>query len=205
MTRQDGAAPIGSSIDSQLGWSTLSSRAWPLSGALAEIGGQGFGGIDLGALPGVGDHVPPPLPCDLVDVLADQILASGSAVRLINADLAGTNEPGRVAAEIPRRLRTLVDPARRLARRPSWWPVVARAPNCAPDRPTPSRRWLAPSPPPPSSPAAPASTSSMSTSPTMCRAKSTSATGRSTSPAITVELETRYITNGPRPPLAPPN
>ncbi len=146
MTTQDGAAPIGSSIDSQLGWSTISFRAWPLSGALAEIGGQGFGGIDLGALQGVGDHVPPPLPRDLVDVPADQTLASGSAVRLINADLAGTNEPGRVAAEIPRRIRTLVDPAGRLARRPSCWPVVARAPNCAPDCPAPSRRWLARSP-----------------------------------------------------------
>ena len=215
MTTQDGAAPTESSIDSQLGWSTSSFRAWPLSGALAEIGGQGFGGIDLGALPVVGDHVPPPLPCDLVDVLTDQTVTSGSAVRLIDAHLAGT-QPGRVAAEIPRRLQTLVDPARRLAPRPSCWPVVARAPNCAPDRPAPSPRWFAPSPPPSSS-AAPAITSSMSPSPTLCRAKPTSATGRSTSPAvskrrptpaspaITVKLETRYITNGPRLPLAPPD
>ena len=100
MTTQDGAAPTESSIDSQLGWSTSSFRAWPLSGALAEIGGQGFGGIDLGALPVVCDHVPPPLPCDLVDVLTDQTVTSGSAVRLIDAHLAGT-QPGRVAAEIP--------------------------------------------------------------------------------------------------------
>ena len=113
----------------------------------------------------------PRCPAISLTLLADQTLTSGSAVRLINADLAGTNDTGRVAAEIPRRLRTLVDPAGRLARRPSCWPVVARAPNCAPDCPAPSRRWLAPHRP--SSSAAPAITSSMSPSPTLCRAKST--------------------------------
>ena len=59
--------------------------------------------IDLGALPGVCDHVPTPLPPELVDALADQILASGVAVRLINADVAGMNDPGLDAAEIQRR------------------------------------------------------------------------------------------------------
>ena len=109
MTTQDGAAQLGSSIDSRLGCSTISFRAWTLPGALADISGQGFGEIDLGALPGVCDHVPTPLPPELVDVLAEQILASGLAVRLINADVAGMNDPGLDAAEIQRRLRTLVD------------------------------------------------------------------------------------------------
>ena len=109
MTTQDGAAQPGSSIDSRLGCSTISFRAWTLPGALADISGQGFGEIDLGALPGVCDHVPTPLPAELVDVLAEQILASGLAVRLINADVAEMNDPGLDAAEIQRRLRTLVD------------------------------------------------------------------------------------------------
>ena len=76
---------------------------------MAEISGQGFGEIDLGALPGVCDHVPTPLPPELVDVLAEQILASGLAVRLINADVAEMDDPDLDAAEMQRRLRTLVD------------------------------------------------------------------------------------------------
>jgi sugar phosphate isomerase/epimerase len=109
MTTQDVAAQLGSSIDSRLGCSTISFRAWTLPGALADISGQGFGEIDLGALPGGCDHVPTPVPPELVDLLADQMLASGLAVRLINADVAGMNDPGRDAAEMQRRLRTLVD------------------------------------------------------------------------------------------------
>lgn len=103
MTTQNAAAQLGSSIDSRLGCSTISFRASALPGALAEISGQGFGEIDLGALPGVCDHVPTPLPAELVDALAEQILASGSAVRLINADVAEMNDPGLDAAEIQRR------------------------------------------------------------------------------------------------------
>ena len=149
MTTQDVAAQPGSSIDSRLGCSTISFRAWTLPGALADISGQGFGEIDLGALPGVCDHVPTPLPPELVDVLAEQILASGLAVKLITADVAEMNDPGLDAAEIQRRL---ADPGR--PGRGGWyvddqWPVVARAPNCAPNCPAPSRRWLAPSPRPP--------------------------------------------------------
>ena len=89
MTTQDVAAQPGSSIDSRLGCSTISFRTWTLPGALAEISGQGFDEIDLGALPGVCDHVPTPLPPELVDALAEQILASGLVVRLINADRDG--------------------------------------------------------------------------------------------------------------------
>jgi hypothetical protein len=109
MTTQDGAAQLGSSIDPRLGCSTISFRAWTLPEALAEISGLGFTEIDLGALPGVCDHVPTPLPAELVDELAEQILASGLSVRLINADVAQMDDPDLDAAEMQRRLRTLVD------------------------------------------------------------------------------------------------
>jgi sugar phosphate isomerase/epimerase len=96
-------------IDSRLGCSTISFRRWPLPGALAEIKAQGFGETDLGSLPGVCDHGPIPLPADHVDELAEQILDSGVTVRLINADVADMDDPDLDAAEMQRRLRTLVD------------------------------------------------------------------------------------------------
>lgn len=100
---------IDMTIDPRLGCSTISFRRWPLSGALAEIKAQGFGETDLGSLPGVCDHVPIPLPADRVDALAGQILDSGVAVRLINADVADMDDPDLDAAVMQRRLRTLVD------------------------------------------------------------------------------------------------
>jgi sugar phosphate isomerase/epimerase len=96
-------------IDSRLGCSTISFRRWPLPEALAEISGQGFGETDLGSLPGVCDHVPIPLPADRVDALAEQIVDSGVAVRLINADVADMDDPDLDASEMQRRLRTLVE------------------------------------------------------------------------------------------------
>jgi sugar phosphate isomerase/epimerase len=99
-------------IDSRLGCSTISFRAWPLPEALAEIKSQGFCETDLGSLPGVCDHVPIPLPADRVDALAEQILDGDVAVRLINADVADLDDPDLDAAEMQRRLRTLVDLAR---------------------------------------------------------------------------------------------
>ena len=96
-------------IDSRLGCSTISFRRWPLPGALAEIKAQGFGETDLGSLPGVCDHVPIPLPADRVEALAEQILDSEVAVRLINADVADMDDPDLDAAEMRSRLRTLVD------------------------------------------------------------------------------------------------
>jgi sugar phosphate isomerase/epimerase len=96
-------------IDSRLGCSTISFRRWPLPGALAEIKAQGFGETDLGSLPGVCDHVPIPLPADRVDGLAEQIIDSGVTVRLINADVADMDDPDLDAAEMQRRLQTLVE------------------------------------------------------------------------------------------------
>src|SRR5688572_15040608 len=109
MTTQDPAGQSESSIDSRLGCSTISFRRWPLPGALAEIKAQGFAETDLGSLPGVCDHVPIPLPADRVDALAEQILDSGVTVRLINADVADMDDPDLDAAEMQRRLLTLVD------------------------------------------------------------------------------------------------
>jgi sugar phosphate isomerase/epimerase len=109
MTTQDPPEQSESSIDSRLGCSNISFRRWPLSGALAQIKGQGFGETDLGSLPGVCDHVPIPLPADRVDELAEQILDSRVTVRLINADVADMDDPDLDAAEMQRRLRTLVE------------------------------------------------------------------------------------------------
>jgi sugar phosphate isomerase/epimerase len=101
--------PGQSPIDSRVGCSTISFRRWSLSGALAEIRGQGFAETDLGSLPGVCDHVPIPLPADRIDEIAEQILDSGVTVRLINADVADMDDPDLDAAEMEGRLRTLVD------------------------------------------------------------------------------------------------
>jgi sugar phosphate isomerase/epimerase len=109
MSTQAPPGPSGSSIDSRLGCSTISFRSWSLPAALAEIKAQGFGETDLGSLPGVCDHVPIPLPADRVDVLAEQIIDSGVAVRLINADVADMDDPDLGATRIQRSLRTLVD------------------------------------------------------------------------------------------------
>ena len=84
----DHPAPPGGAIDGRLGCSTISFRLLPLPSALSQITGQGFGETGLGALPGICDHVPVPLPTDLVDVLAEQVVASGVAVRVIKVDFA---------------------------------------------------------------------------------------------------------------------
>lgn len=107
MTTTDAVAPLPS-IDARLGCSTISFRALPLPAALEQITGQGFGETDLGALPGICDHVPIPLSPDLVDVLAEQITGSGVAVRLINADVGDMDDPGLDAAELGRRLDGLI-------------------------------------------------------------------------------------------------
>jgi sugar phosphate isomerase/epimerase len=112
MTTHDAAAPARSSIDSRLGCSTISFRRWPLPGALAQISAQGFGETDLGALPGVCDHVPTPLPANLVEVIAGQVRDSGVTVRLINADVADMDDPDLDTPALRRRLHTLIDLAR---------------------------------------------------------------------------------------------
>ena len=67
------------SISDRLGCSTISFRHLPLPEALAAIAELGFGEIDLGALPGVCDHVPYVLDRAAVADVAGQVTASGPA------------------------------------------------------------------------------------------------------------------------------
>jgi sugar phosphate isomerase/epimerase len=86
-----------------VGCSTISFRALPLPVALDVIAEIGFAEIDLGALPGVCDHVPRDLTGDAVASLAAQVAASGLAVRSVNADIGDLNAEldanGRLARE----------------------------------------------------------------------------------------------------------
>jgi sugar phosphate isomerase/epimerase len=79
--------------DSRLGCSTISFRHQPLPAALATIAGLGFSEIDLGALPGVCDHVPYVLDMAAVEDVARTVIASGLRVRSINGDIGDLNVP----------------------------------------------------------------------------------------------------------------
>ncbi len=80
-------------FDSRLGCSTISFRHQPLPEALATIAGLGFCEIDLGALPGVCDHVPYVLDMSAVEDVARTVIASGLQVRSINGDIGDLNVP----------------------------------------------------------------------------------------------------------------
>jgi sugar phosphate isomerase/epimerase len=80
-------------IHSRLGCSTISFRHLDLDAALATITDLGFAEIDLGALPGVCDHVPYVLDAAAVDAVAAAVQASGLRVRSINGDIGDLNEP----------------------------------------------------------------------------------------------------------------
>ncbi len=80
-------------FDHRLGCSTISFRHLELPAALATIADLGFGEIDLGALPGVCDHVPYVLDDDAVRTVADTVVASGLTVRSINGDIGDLNTP----------------------------------------------------------------------------------------------------------------
>ncbi|WP_344809734.1 sugar phosphate isomerase/epimerase family protein [Microlunatus ginsengisoli] len=73
--------------------STITLRHLPLGEALAEIGALGFAEIDLGALPGVCNHVPYVLDDAAVAEVAATVRASGLAVRSVNADVGDLNRP----------------------------------------------------------------------------------------------------------------
>ncbi|MGC7097303.1 sugar phosphate isomerase/epimerase family protein [Amycolatopsis lurida] len=75
------------------GCSTISFRHLPLAAALAIIAECGFGEIDLGALPGVCDHVPYDLTDDAVREVAARVAASGLRVRSVNGDIGDLNRP----------------------------------------------------------------------------------------------------------------
>lgn len=81
--------------------STITLRHLPLEQALATITSLGFEVIDLGALPGVCDHVPYVLDEAAVEQVAATVNASGLAVRSINADVGDLNavlDDGALAA-----------------------------------------------------------------------------------------------------------
>jgi sugar phosphate isomerase/epimerase len=76
---------------SRLGCSSISFRHQDLPTALRTIAGLGFGEIDLGALPGVCDHVPYELDADAVLAVAADVAASGLRVRSVNGDIGDLN------------------------------------------------------------------------------------------------------------------
>lgn len=75
----------------RLGCSTISFRHQDLQNALATIAGLGFTEIDLGALPGVCDHVPYVLDETALADVAGTVAASGLTVRSINGDIGDLN------------------------------------------------------------------------------------------------------------------
>ena len=77
----------------RLGCSTISFRHLALDEALAQIAELGFSTIDLGALPGVCDHVPYVLDAWAVNAVAATVTASGLQVRSINSDIGDLNRP----------------------------------------------------------------------------------------------------------------
>ncbi|MFF5986719.1 sugar phosphate isomerase/epimerase family protein [Prauserella flavalba] len=93
------------------GCSTISFRHLPLTAALDVIAECGFGEIDLGALPGVCDHVPYDLTDEAVREVAARVRASGLTVRSVNGDVGDLNRPVDDAGQRERdtHLRRLLD------------------------------------------------------------------------------------------------
>ena len=79
--------------DRRLGCSTISFRHLDLEMALTWINQLGFPGIDLGALPGVCDHVPYRLDANAVASVIATVRSSRLQVRSINGDIGDLNLP----------------------------------------------------------------------------------------------------------------
>ncbi|SDM05173.1 sugar phosphate isomerase/epimerase [Arthrobacter sp. ok362] len=75
----------------RLGCSSISFRHQDLPEALRTIAGLGFEEIDLGALPGVCDHVPYDLDAEAVATVTAEVVASGLRVRSVNGDIGDLN------------------------------------------------------------------------------------------------------------------
>ncbi len=99
------------SISDRLGCSTISFRHLPLAQALDVITELGFGEIDLGALPGVCDHVPYVLDPAAVTDVAGAVNASELSVRSVNGDVGDLNviADGAAQAERSEHLDRLLD------------------------------------------------------------------------------------------------
>jgi sugar phosphate isomerase/epimerase len=82
--------------------SSITLRHLPLEEALDVIAGLGFTGIDLGALPGVCDHVPYELTSQAVTEVANVVRRSDLTVRSVNADVGDLNRPLDAAAAADR-------------------------------------------------------------------------------------------------------
>ena len=76
---------------SRLGCSSISFRHQELAPALRTMKELGFEEIDLGALPGVCDHVPYSLDPAAVAAVAAEVSASGLRVRSVNGDIGDLN------------------------------------------------------------------------------------------------------------------
>lgn len=73
--------------------STITLRHRPLSEALATIDSLGFGAVDLGALPGVCNHVPEELTSEAVAGVGREFTRYPLQVVSVNADIGDLNEP----------------------------------------------------------------------------------------------------------------
>lgn len=80
-------------IDPRVICSSISFRRLPVESALHTIAELGFTGFDLGALPGVCDHVPYELNHQSVRDVATVVNASQLGVVSVNADIGDLNQP----------------------------------------------------------------------------------------------------------------
>ena len=78
-------------FNSRLGCSSIIFRHQDLPTALRTIAELGFDEIDLGALPGVCDHVPYDLDAGAVAAVTAEVAASGLRVRSVNGDIGDLN------------------------------------------------------------------------------------------------------------------
>jgi len=76
---------------SRLGCSSISFRHQELDAALRTIKDLGFEEIDLGALPGVCNHVPYELDAAAVAAVSAEVAGSGLRVRSVNGDIGDLN------------------------------------------------------------------------------------------------------------------
>ena len=78
-------------FNSRIGCSSISFRHQDLPTALRTITGLGFREIDLGALPGVCNHVPYELDAEAVKAVTADVAVSGLRVRSVNGDVGDLN------------------------------------------------------------------------------------------------------------------
>ena len=86
----------------RLGCSSISFRHQDLPAALRTMTELGFEEVDLGALPGVCDHVPYNLDHDAVAAVSAEVAASGLRVRSVNGDIGDLNAVLDAAGEAAR-------------------------------------------------------------------------------------------------------